>query len=499
MSQRTIRMLVFILLLTLVSTWLAWPTNDRISVNFLGFRFERDISIRQGLDLRGGIQISLEADVPPGQTVTDDTMQAARGIIENRVNALGVSEPLIQIVPNANRILVELPGIQNPDDAIKLLQGTGLLEFIDVGTTAFGLDVGATVRTDYQGPGSITPENAATPRPTGTPRGQAAGDQPVLADVSPTPTRGPGSPPPIPTPPPPPSERVYHTLMTGEHLKDSNVVFSQLNTPEIGLSFKADGTRIFADYSGRNVGNFFAIVLDKRIISLPTIREPILGGEGRITGRFTLQEAQNLVIQLKYGALPVPLKVIEQRTVGPTLGQESIQKSILAGAIGLAIVALFMISNYGIAGVVADLALVIYAIITFALFKTIPVTLTLAGIAGFILSIGMAVDANILIFERMREELRNGRTFASAIEAGFDRAWTSIRDSNISTLITCAILFWFGLNFGSSLIRGFALTLALGVLVSMFTAITVSRTFLRVLHFLTARNPEFGRMVQRFV
>ena len=211
------------------------------------------------------------------------------------------------------------------------------------------------------------------------------------------------------------------------------------------------------------------------------INSPITDGAGIIEGSFTIESAKALVVVLKYGALPVALEVLENRTVGPTLGQDSVQKSFVAGAVGLLIVVFFMLVYYRLPGLLADMALVIYALITFALFKLIPVTLTLPGIAGFILSIGMAVDANILIFERMKEELRAGKTLGAAIEAGFARAWTCIRDSNASTLITCAILFWFGMNFGASIIKGFALTLAIGVLVSLFTAITVSRTFLRLM------------------
>jgi preprotein translocase subunit SecD len=224
-----------------------------------------------------------------------------------------------------------------------------------------------------------------------------------------------------------------------------------------------------------------AIVLDKRVISCPTIKTPITDGSGIIEGSYTLDSAKALVIVLKYGALPVPLEVIENRTVGATLGADSVSKSLLAGAIGLIIVMVFMLVYYRLPGLLADVALIIYALVALALFKLIPVTLTLPGMTGFVLSIGMAVDANILIFERMKEELRAGKTLGAAIEAGFARAWTSIRDSNASTLITCIILYWFGMNFGASIIKGFALTLAIGVVVSLFTAITVSRTFLRLL------------------
>ncbi len=224
--------------------------------------------------------------------------------------------------------------------------------------------------------------------------------------------------------------------------------------------------------------------MDKQIISCPSIQTAIPDGSGRITGRFPLEEARSIAIQLKYGALPVPLKVVESRTVGPTLGQDSIQKSVQAGTIGLAVVLLFMLTYYRLPGALADLALILYALLNFACYKLIPVTLTLPAIAGFLLSIGMAVDANILVFERMKEELRRGQDLTRAAEAGFSRAWSSIRDSNLSSLITCVILYWFGSNFGASIVKGFAITLALGMLINLFTAITVTRTFVRFVFYL---------------
>jgi len=245
------------------------------------------------------------------------------------------------------------------------------------------------------------------------------------------------------------------------------------NTPDAGKA-------IFSEYTTNNVGKYLAISLDKKLISVPIIKTAITENTGTISGTFTEQSANNLAIQLRYGSLPIPLKVVQSQAVGPTLGQDSVRKSLIAGAIGLAIVMLFMALYYRLPGLLADLALIIYALITYALFRLIPVTLTLPGIAGFVLSIGMAVDANILIFERLKEELIAGRTLKQAVDLGWKRAWSSIRDSNISTLITCAILFWFGSAFGASLVKGFSLTLALGVLVSMFTAIIVTRTFLHI-------------------
>ncbi|TMC21867.1 MAG: protein translocase subunit SecD, partial [Chloroflexi bacterium] len=248
----------------------------------------------------------------------------------------------------------------------------------------------------------------------------------------------------------------------------------------IQFAMKGDAVGRFSSYTAKHIGNYLTVTLDKKVVSSPRIDSQI-PGNGEINGRFTLTEAQQLVNVLKYGSLPIALAIQSEDTVGPTLGQDSIQKSLIAGVIGLGIVIVFMLLYYRLPGLLADLALVLYAIFTLALFKMIAVTLTLAGIAGFILSIGMAVDANVLIFERVKEELRAGRLLASAIDIGWKRAWPSIRDSNISTLITCAVLYSFGTNFGATIIVGFATTLFLGVLISMFTAIIVTRTFLNLL------------------
>jgi len=258
---------------------------------------------------------------------------------------------------------------------------------------------------------------------------------------------------------------------------------TRTSTGQYAISFvlKSDATSVFGDYTTTHTRQYLAIVLDKQVISAPVINEPITSGQGQISGSFTQQEAQTLAVQLRSGALPIPIKVVQSRTVGATLGEESIRKSVMAGVIGMVVVILFMAFNYRTLGVVADLALICYALFTLMLFKLIPVTLTLPGIAGFILSVGMAVDANVLIFERLKEELRAGRNLRQAIDLAWSRAWPSIRDSNSSTLITCAILFIFGNTFGASIVKGFSVTLALGVLVSLFTAIIVTRTFLHTL------------------
>jgi preprotein translocase subunit SecD len=269
--------------------------------------------------------------------------------------------------------------------------------------------------------------------------------------------------------------------MTGSDLTNVGVQTNTGGGYVVGFELNADGAQIFKDFTSSHVGQILGIVLDKEVISAPSINTAITQGKGVIEGKFTSDEANNLAVQLKYGSLPIPLKVVTSSTVGPTLGQDSLTKSEIAGLIGMIVVIFFMALYYRLPGVVADLALLCYALITYALFRLIPVTLTLPGIAGFVLSVGVAVDANVLIFERIKEELRSGRSLRLAIDLGWKNAWPSIRDSNFSTLITCAILFWFGNTFGASIVKGFSLTLALGVLVSMFTAIVVTRTFLHLI------------------
>jgi preprotein translocase subunit SecD len=413
-------------------------------------------------------------------------MTDAQAIVENRVNGLGVAEPLVQR-QGADRIVVELPGITDPQQAIDTLKQTGLLEFVDIGTTA--LNPGDRINTDCIDPAKVdcgnptgtlpTPTPAATLVPTQAPRtatplagataisGTVAGATPQVtatstSTVTSTVAAGP----------------TYHTVMTGVAIQSATVSASTLGQWVINFTLTSQGSTIFATHTSNHVGQRLAIVLDKAVISAPTIDSAITGGSGTISGNFTQASANELALNLRYGSLPVPLKVVQSQEIGPSLGQDSVRKSAIAGIIGMLVVALFMALYYRLPGLIAVLALLIYAVITFALFILIPVTLTLPGIAGFVLSVGVAVDANILIFERMKEELRSGKPLRQAVEAGFSRAWPSIRDSNISTLITCAILFWFGSTFGASIVKGFAVTLALGVLVSLFTAVLITRTIL---------------------
>jgi preprotein translocase subunit SecD len=284
---------------------------------------------------------------------------------------------------------------------------------------------------------------------------------------------------------PTPPTRTYTTIIRGDEIVGSAVAvsFNEAGQAQVAFTLKGEGPDKFREFTQNNVNKYMPILLDKRVISAPIIRGPIPNGQGVIEmGSGGIEEARTLAQQLKYGALPVSLTLQSERKISATLGQDAINRSVVAGAIGLGMVVLFMVLYYRLPGALASLALVIYALISYAVFKLVPVTLTLAGIAGFILSIGMAVDANVLIFARLKEEIRSGKTLSAAVEAGFDHAWPSIRDSNASTLITCAILFWFGSTFGgASIIKGFALTLAIGVLVSLFSAITVTRSFLRAI------------------
>lgn len=400
-----------------------------LDLNIAGARFKRDFKIKKGLDLQGGVQLTLEAStsgIPADERTT--AIEAAKNVIERRVNFLGVAEPVVQTskVGDSHRVIVELPGITDTERALRLVGQTAQLDFREQ-----------------------TEESTASAVP--------------------------GSP-----------ESFVPTSLTGSDLKKATVTFDpNTNAPQIGLQFTDEGGEKFAAITKRNIGRPLAIFLDEQPISAPLVNETITGGEAVITGQFTLDEAKNLAIQLNSGALPVPVKVIEQRNIGPTLGQEAVWRSLTAGLIGLFLVVFFMSAYYGRLGFLASVGLLIYGLITLALYKLIPVTLTLSGIAGFLLSVGMAVDANILIFERIKEERRWGKPLKAALELGFGRAWDSIRDANVATLITSFILFnplnWSFLN-TSGMVRGFALTLGLGIFISLFTGIVVTRTLIRVFY-----------------
>ena len=493
MSRRNRLWTILILVLAFLAIWTALPSSVRIKIDPLGI--DKDIRVRQGLDLSGGSQVLLEA-VDCTTANISDRLDNARQIIEKRVNALGVSEPLVQLQGTC-RMLVELPSIDNPAQALALIQQTGKLEFVDSGADAY--KEGEIIRTTGN-PSPTLPISSTTPLTTtpaiSTSLSGLTTTESISAGLSTTPTAstdltstgglslttGPSS---IP-------DRVYQTIVTGADL-DASKLAVQLGTgtagsqPEVAFTILGTAAQTFAQFTTAHNETtsggpyYMCIVLDNAVVSCPSIRTAITGGQGVITvGGGGLDEANKLVNVLRYGALPVALQVAQSRTIGPTLGEDSIRASVIAGIIGLTVVVLFMLLYYRLPGLLADIALMLYALTVFALFKLIPVTLTLPGIAGFVLSVGVAVDANILIFERMKEELRSGRRLAVAVEVGFERAWPSIRDSNISTLITCGILYWFGNAFGASIVKGFALTLAIGVLVSLFTAIRVTRTLLHL-------------------
>jgi len=540
MERRDIALLILIVVLAGLALYVDMEIDHPAwfeSLQFWRPKEGRDITIRYGLDLRGGLKVLLAADVVEDETIDRETMATVRQIIENRVNGLGLTEPVVQS-QGERRIVVELPGIEDPELAVETIRGTALLEFIDAGNTP--LPDGTVVSTTVGGPGEAAPPLMPTPvggptsvgplmpsisisttaespseatlTPTTAPTSTSTATAepiptvtltttvPVTLTEEVTPTAS------VPTPSGPastatvtptteiaPTEepvtstagvRVYETVITGGDLK--GVGLDRPSTEYvIPFELNPDAAGTFAQYTGSHVGQFLCIVLDKQVISCPVIRDAIPDGRGTISlGNATYQEAYKLYIQLHYGALPVPLRVETISTVGPTLGEVSVAKSVRAGIIGLSVVLLFMLVYYRLPGLLADAALLIYALLNLALYKLVPVTLTLPGIAGFLLSAGMAVDANILVFERMKEELRAGRSLRAAIEAGFGRAWTSIRDSQISTLIVCFVLYVFGTSFGASVVKGFALTLAIGTGINIFTAVFATRTFVRLVFYL---------------
>jgi preprotein translocase subunit SecD len=347
----------------------------------------------------------------------DTAMNSAKTVIEKRIDSLGVLEPVIQTAKTNNeyRLIIELPGITDINQAVALVGTTAKLEFRSL-------------------------------QPTATQSAYLAYEQ--TSDIG----------------------------LTGADLESAEVTFSQeTSAPVVSFKVASNSQQKFYDTTQKLVGRQMAICLDQQCFSAPTVQQAIRDS-GQISGGFTTEQAQQLATQLNAGALPLPLTILQQNTIGATLGEESLYKSLFAGLLGFGIIVIFMSVLYGRLGMLASVALVLYSLYVLAIFKLIPITLTLAGIAGFILSIGMAVDANILIFERMREELRRGKSREVAVELGFSRAWTSIRDSNISSIITSLILIYFG----TGIVRGFAITLLIGVLVSMFSAIVVTRTFLRI-------------------
>jgi len=367
-----------------------------------GFAYRPIIEhINLGLDLRGGVHVVMEAKEKPGQKITEDTIKKAIGVLRKRVDGLGVKEPIIQ-GQGDRRVILELAGVKDPEEAVRTIGKTAELQFVD--------------------------EN-------------------------------------------------HKVLVTGENLKDAKATLDpQTNEPKVALTFDKKGAELFRDATAANVGKTIAIVLDNRVISAPVVRDTIPDGNAEISGGFeSAKEAEDLAVLLRSGALPVTLELAEKRTVGPILGSDSLAKSVKAGVIGLLMILIFMVGYYRLPGVVADVSLVLYSLVVLGIMTLGKFTLTLPGIAGFILSIGMAVDANIIIYERLKDELRSGKTLLAAVDAGFKRAFWTIFDSNLTTLIAALVLMYFGIG----PIKGFAVTLTIGILTSMFTAILFTRWMLK--------------------
>lgn len=408
---------VFILVIAMLAVAVSRPNGE---LTF--YKYHRAFKFSQGLDLQGGVHLKYRLNLDEvSQSARDQAIRGVKNVIENRINPLGIAEPVVQTskVGSDAALIVELPGQKDVAGAVQSIGKTAKLTFREYDMT---------------------------------------------------------------------TEQVKETDLTGADLRPNGASIGQNPTtgaPVINLAFTDEGSKKFELLTTRLVGQSLAIYLDDAPLQVAEVKEPISGGQAQINGQFTMLQAQETVRLLNAGALPVPLELIEQRTIGATLGHESVERSVVAGVIGLLLVSGFMIAYYRMLGVIASVSLLLYTAISLAIFKALPVTLTLAGITGFILSIGMAVDASILIFERLREELHEGKPHHQAIAQGFERAWSSIRDSNASSIITALILYNFG---SSSLIKGFSLTLIIGILVSLFTAITVSRTLLYL--FLDHKQPS---------
>ena len=444
--KKIILSIIVLALASLVGLFV-YKSEYRLNKNFgSASEYLQNHQFRLGLDLSGGSHLIYKADVSGvAEGEIGDSMNALRDVIERRVNLFGVSEPVVQvegasfISGGEQKLIIDLPGVTDVDRATAMIGQTPLLEF----------------KTEK-------PADAAQNLTVGE-------DGKVNLDLN---------------------DQFVNTELTGRYLKKALLEFDpNTQEPTVSLQFDETGTKLFAEITKNNVGKMVAIYLDGSPISTPVVRQEIADGQAVISGNFTPIEAKQLVGRLNSGALPVPITLLSKQTIGATLGGSAVNAGVKAGVVGFLLIALFLILWYRLPGLVAVISLSIFTVITLALFKLFPVTLTAAGIAGFIISMGIAVDANVLTFERIKEELRAGRTIADSVNLGFDRAWSSIRDSNTSTLITSLILFWFG----TSLIKGFALTLGLGVLVSMFSAIIVSRIFLDVLSFV--KENKFTRFL----
>jgi len=419
MSKRKVYIILAIIFI------LAFFAGNLVYPQFLKLPHFPDIPFKLGLDLQGGTHLIYEADLSNiAKEDYSSSMQGLRDVIERRVNFFGVREPLVQT--QGEKLVVELAGITDPAQAIQMIGQTPYLEFKEE-------------KENYQ---AILEKNTKVAESK-----EGEYEDPFQA-----------------------------TPLTGKYLQRAELGFDQTTyQPLVSLQFNEEGAKIFEEITSRNVGKLLAIYVDGLPISAPVVQEVIAGGKAQISGKFTVDEAKALSRNLNAGALPVPIKLVSQQTVGPTLGKISLEQSLKAGILGFLAVIIFMILFYRLPGIFASLALGIYITLILALFKLIPVTLTLAGIGGVILSLGMAVDANVLIFSRLREELKTGKSFPQGLEDGFNRAWPAIRDGNLTTLLVAAILF----GFGTSFIKGFATTLSIGILISMFSAIIITKTFLK--------------------
>ncbi len=428
-KRKTLLNFLLIIILAVVTLYVVYPGNQGINIQEYGINYHNDLKFRLGLDLQGGTHLVYQADL--SQIEEKDRLSALEGVrdvIERRVNTFGVAEPIVQ-TSKKDRLIVELAGIKDVNQAIKMIGETPLLEFKEEMTEEERNELRAQFK-DVEIP------------------------EEYLAQFF-----------------------YKNTELGGKQLERADVIFDQnTNEAKVQLQFNNEGKDLFGEITKRSVGKKVAIYLDNVPISVPVVNEPITDGKAVISGNFSIEEAKMLVQRLNAGALPVPISLISQQTVGASLGAESIEKSLIAGFLGLFLLILFMIIYYRLQGVVSVFALILYSLIVLSIFKFIPITLTLSGVAGFILSIGMAVDANVLIFERIKEEIRKGKPITIAINEGFARAWSSIFDSNVSTIITCVILAYFG----TSIIQGFAITLGIGVILSMFSAIFITKNLLKM-------------------
>ncbi|HUN10150.1 MAG TPA: protein translocase subunit SecD [Aggregatilineales bacterium] len=515
--QGHIRWLVVIILLTAFAVWVVLPgtlltnipdscytVNSERTKPIQGIHLdfnddcvqEIQVDVRQalGLDIIGGLRVLLEAELPPGTFTIEDLNQAANNV-SRRVNALGVGEATVQ-VQGSNRLLVELPGVTDTCQAITTIQRTALLEFVDFGGLAGQAQalIGRPVLTTQQqtiidqrnqaGQAEAAPSDSSSGGIATDPAGTPAAVSNTLAECEPQSdtTRSEA---PILNPA---TGQPFTTVITGAGLQAAAAELDP-NSQQWVIRFEltTEGGSVFGPFTGSRIGQPLAIVLDGQVLSAPTVQARLDTG-GVISGSFTEDEAKQLALQLRSGALPIPLRVESSETVGATLGQQSVELSIRAGIIGVIVILIFMVVNYRVPGIAAALALLVFIALNLAVFKIIPVTLTLPAIVGFLISIGTAVDGNILIFERLREEVRSGKTIDKGVEEGFSRAWTSIRDSNLSTILITSVLFLFGQTPGASIVSGFAVTLILGLIINLFTAVIVTRTFLHIILYFTRKQ-----------